>query len=49
MALDAMNNMQATFYNRYLLHTAVDRRVGGQGIVQFAGIANTLDRVGYIY
>lgn len=41
-----MNSMQATFYKRYLLNSAVERRVGGQGVVQFAAIANTLDRVG---
>eukprot|EP00892_Ulva_mutabilis_P005913 jgi/Ulvmu1/3694/UM017_0111.1 len=44
VALDAMSSMQAPFYNRYRLSSAVDRRVGGQGVVQFAGIASTLDR-----
>eukprot|EP00892_Ulva_mutabilis_P005772 jgi/Ulvmu1/3567/UM167_0001.1 len=44
VALDAMNSMQAPFYHRYMMLSAVDRRVGGQGIVQFASIANTLDR-----
>eukprot|EP00892_Ulva_mutabilis_P005912 jgi/Ulvmu1/3693/UM017_0110.1 len=44
VALDAMNSMQAPFYNRYHLASAVDRRVGGQGIVQFASMSNTHDR-----
>ena len=40
-----MNSMQAPFYYRYLLLSAVDRRVGGQGVVQFAAIVNTMDKV----
>lgn len=45
MALDAMHNMQASFCHRYTLASAVDRRSGGQGVVQFADIAGTRDRV----
>ena len=45
VALDAMNSMQAPFYYRYLLLSAVDRRVGGQGVVQFSAIVNTMDKV----
>ena len=45
VALDAMNSMQATFFYRYKLYSAVDRRVGGQGVVQFAAIGDTMDKV----
>ena len=45
VALDAMNSMQAPFFYRYHLLSAVDRRAGGQGVVQFATIANTVDKV----
>ena len=45
MALDAMNSLQAPFYYRYQLYSAVDRRVGGQGVVQFAAVADTRDQV----
>lgn len=44
-ALDAMHNQQATFYGRYTIASSVERRAGGQGIVQFAAIAGSLDRV----
>ena len=45
VALDAMNSMQARFHYRYHLLSAVDRRVGGQGVVQFAAIVDTMDKV----
>ena len=45
VALDAMCIMQAPFHHRYHLYSAVHRRVGGQGIVQFAGISGMHDRV----
>ena len=45
MALDAMSNMQVMFCKRYQLNSAVERRVGGQGIVQFASISGTHDKV----
>ena len=45
MALDAMYGMQARFYYRYQLLSAVDRRAGGQGVVQFAAIVDTMDKV----
>lgn len=45
IALDAMHSMQAVFLHRYTLGSSVERRVGGQGLVQFASIAGTLDRV----
>lgn len=45
VALDAMHNMQAPFCGRYTLGSAIDRRSGGQGVVQFADIAGTRDRV----
>lgn len=45
VALDAMNSMQSTFCVRYKLYSAVYRRVGGQGVVQFAGIGGTYDKV----
>eukprot|EP00892_Ulva_mutabilis_P005985 jgi/Ulvmu1/3759/UM175_0006.1 len=44
VALDALFGMQAPFYGRYLLLSAVDRRCGGQGLVQFANIIHTPDR-----
>ena len=45
VALDAMNSMQALFYYRYQLLSTVERRVGGQGVVQFAAITNTMEKV----
>ena len=45
VALDAMFSMQAPFFGRYMLLSAVDRRSGGQGVVQFASIIHTPDRV----
>ena len=45
VALDGMCCMAAPFYGQYQLHSAVQRRVGGQGIVQFAAIMNTQDKV----
>ena len=45
VALDAMSSMQAPFFYRYQLYSAVDRRVGGQGVVQLAAIADTRDQV----
>lgn len=45
VALDAMCAMGAPFYLRYEVLSAVDRRVGGQGLVQFASIPNNPDRV----
>eukprot|EP00892_Ulva_mutabilis_P007594 jgi/Ulvmu1/5206/UM216_0001.1 len=44
VALDAMYNMHAPFYNRYRIESSYNRRVGGQGVVQFASIAGTQDR-----
>lgn len=44
-ALDAMCAKKEVFYDRYYLLSAVERRVGGQGIVQFASIKNTQDKV----
>lgn len=40
-ALDAMCGMAEPFFGRYQLLSAVDRRVGGQGLVQFASIASS--------
>ena len=45
VALDAMCSMQAPFYHRYELFSAVERRGGGQGMVQFAKILNTSEQV----
>ena len=45
VALDAMCIMQAPFHHRYQVSSGVHRRVGGQGVVQFAGIAGRHDRV----
>ena len=45
MALDAMCIMQAPFHHRYHISSGVHRRVGGQGVVQFAGITGRHDRV----
>lgn len=45
VALDAMHNMETPFFNRYRLYSTVNCRVGGQGVVQFASIGNTLVKV----
>ena len=45
VALDAMHAMQSTFYGRYMLASSVERRAGGQGLVQFATISGTADKV----
>ena len=45
VALDAMCSMKEPFYSRYHLLSSVERRVGGQGLVQFASIVNTQDKV----
>ena len=45
MALDAMAGMRHLFYDRYHVMSSVERRAGGQGVVQFASIANTFDKV----
>ena len=45
LALDAMCSMKAPFYDRYHLLSAVERRVGGQGLVQFASVMNTREMV----
>lgn len=45
VALEAMCCMAAPFHSRYQVHSAMQRRVGGQGIVQFATIINTEDKV----
>jgi hypothetical protein len=39
-ALDALYERKLPFYARYKLFSAVERRVGGQGLVQFARIGN---------
>eukprot|EP00892_Ulva_mutabilis_P000505 jgi/Ulvmu1/10455/UM063_0010.1 len=44
VALDAMCSMKEPFYHRYMLLSSVERRVGGQGLVQFASIVNTQDK-----
>ena len=45
VALDAMFSMQAPFHRRYHLFSAMQRRVGGQGMVQFASIFHTQEQV----
>lgn len=45
VALDAMCAMRAQFFLRYEILSAVDRRVGGQGLVQYACVPNQPDRV----
>ena len=45
VALDAMSSMEAPFYYRYRILSAVHRRVGGQGVVQFAAIFGNMDQV----
>ena len=40
-----MCSMKEAFYHRYMLLSSVERRVGGQGLVQFASIVNTQDKV----
>ena len=45
VALDAVNGMQCTFCKRYQVYSAFYRRVGGQGVVQFASISATHERV----
>eukprot|EP00892_Ulva_mutabilis_P002693 jgi/Ulvmu1/12424/UM009_0074.1 len=44
VALDAMCSMKEPFYHRYMLLSSVERRIGGQGLVQFASIVNTHDK-----
>ena len=44
VALDAMAGMRHLFYDRYHVMSSVERRAGGQGVVQFASIANTFDK-----
>eukprot|EP00892_Ulva_mutabilis_P002686 jgi/Ulvmu1/12418/UM009_0068.1 len=44
VALDAMCSMQEPFYDRYIIRSSLQRRVGGQGLVQFASILNTEDK-----
>ena len=45
VALDAMCAMEHLFYYRFRILSAVDRRVGGQGVVQIASMMNTNQRV----
>lgn len=45
VALDGMHCMQSPFYYRYNILSAVERRVGGQGLVQFASMSNTQEKV----
>ena len=45
VALDAMFSMHAPFNHRYRLFSAVQRRIGGQGMVQFASIFHTQEQV----
>lgn len=45
VALDATYAMQARFFNQYTVASPMQRRVGGQGLVQFGVIANTIDQV----
>lgn len=45
VALDALYNRKLPFFGRYHLFSAVERRTGGQGLVQFARIGNTTDTV----
>jgi hypothetical protein len=40
-ALDALCGRKVPFYGQYRLFSAVERRVGGQGIVQFAQIGQS--------
>lgn len=44
-ALDELAERQAHFMGRYLIGSNVERRSGGQGVVQFARIVNTPDEV----
>jgi hypothetical protein len=44
-ALDALYDRKLPFFGKYHLFSAVERRVGGQGLVQFARIGNTADMV----
>lgn len=39
VALDAMCDLQAPFHGRYIMMSSIDRRSGGQGIVQFANVS----------
>ena len=45
VALDGMCALETPFYYRYNILSAVDRRGGGQGLVQFASMTNTQTRV----
>ena len=40
-----MRGMAEPFCNRYMLLSSLERRVGGQGVVQFASIINTHEKV----
>ena len=44
-ALDALYDRKLPFFGRYNLFSAVERRVGGQGLVQFASIGTSTDMV----
>lgn len=44
-ALDALYDRKLPFFGRYHLLSAVERRVGGQGLVQFARIGHGTDLV----
>eukprot|EP00892_Ulva_mutabilis_P005656 jgi/Ulvmu1/3462/UM016_0082.1 len=44
VALDALCAMETPFLFRYNILSAVDRRVGGQGLVQFATMTNSQQR-----
>lgn len=44
-ALDELAETGRHFMGRYLVGSNVERRSGGQGVVQFARIANTPDQV----
>ena len=45
VALDGLCAMDALFYYRYWILTAVDRRASGHSLVQFAGMMNTQTQV----
>lgn len=45
VALDAMCALQARFHGRYTLLSGVERRAGGQGVVQFANITGDQSQV----
>lgn len=44
-ALDELAEQGTPFMERYLIGSSVDRRSGGQGVVQFARIHNAPDQV----